>query len=158
MGRRHNVSESTYYTKKFKWLKTCVYCGEPAQCLDHVFPLSLSAKLDMHRSVVQCELRGGLYRVPSCNECNGLAGDEPFTSILGKRRFIQARLREKYRGSTKRVLWDYDELMELGPTLRSKIVSDMHKMESAEIRFLYPRFRSRASNFLDKVQSKKMGR
>lgn len=133
MARRHNVSESTYYTKKFKWLKTCVYCGEPAQCLDHVFPLSLSAKLDMHRSVVQDELRGGLYRVPSCNECNGLAGDEPFTSILGKRRFIQARLREKYRGRTN--LWNW-----------------------VRLRFLYPRFRSRASNFLDKVQGKEKGR
>lgn len=158
MVRNYNASETRFYKRKIRWLKTCVYCGERATQLDHVFPLSLTVHLDMTHPITLKELAGALYLVPACGECNRIAGSEPFYAILDKRRFIQKKLKEKYSRRIKRVLWDEDELEELGPGLRSKIISDMLKMEAAENRILYPYCNSRAKGFLDSVQGVRKGR
>jgi hypothetical protein len=39
----------------------------------------------------------GRFLVPACGECNSLAGDRLFRTIAAKRRYIQGRLRVKYR-------------------------------------------------------------
>lgn len=75
--RKDGSIAGLYYTKKFRWLNTCVYCGQPATCKDHVFPLHISAKLNMQSDRVRFELKGGLYIVPCCTSCNQIAGGKP---------------------------------------------------------------------------------
>lgn len=65
----------------------CVYCGEPPEHWDHVFPLSKSWLL----------LSGFVsWLVPSCAECNRIAKAEVFKTFGDKTTYIKERLREKY--------------------------------------------------------------
>lgn len=113
------------YRIKFGWLKQCVYCGDPATTQDHVMPISITARTEFWRPAVRAELAGGLWLVPCCNECNVLAGATPFRSILAKRAFVKAAIKKKYAKYSRGVLWEEDELAELGHTLRTKVLHDL---------------------------------
>src|ERR1700690_48960 len=81
----------------------CCYCGMPSQEWEHVIPIS--------------------YRVPtvvvrSCQECNSLAGDKVFDSIIKKYEHIQKELRRRYRKLHIREKWEPEELKELSYKLQ----------------------------------------
>lgn len=100
----------------------CVYCGVPATTQDHFLPLSvMSALADIVDHV------HGRFVVPSCGQCNSIAGSTPFRSVGAKRRYIQGRLKWKYRKLLSSPRWDPEEIAELGYSLRTVI-------EGAEIK------------------------
>jgi hypothetical protein len=76
--------------------------------------------------------------VPSCSECNHLAGDKPFKSIREKRRYIQGRLRKRYRKQLINVIWDADELEEIGHSLQAYIVRGQRERARIELRLTWP--------------------
>lgn len=127
-----------WYSRKFSWFNRCVYCGGPFECLDHVFPVCVSSRLDLKCERVRKHLAGGLVIVPSCQECNTLAADMPFVSVLEKRRWIKAALKKKYKGLLAMVVWDADDLDSLGHSLRSSVVSNMHKGYLLRLRLAWP--------------------
>lgn len=141
---RHATATSSYYRHKFAWLQLCVYCGEPATERDHVLPVSIAAGLDLRRAGVRREVRGGLWTVPACGECNRIAGGVAFTSILGKRRYIQRRLRKRYQRDLAAVMWSPEELEELGPTLRSAVESRLQRVIRLQLRLSWPAARTHA--------------
>ena len=94
-----------------KYLKVdfdcCVYCGEPWDHWDHVFPRSKAWKLpDCFTS----------WMMPSCSECNWVAGARIFRTFGDKTRFIQEKLKERYNNYLdderiqKRVTWRLQSL------------------------------------------------
>ena len=132
-----NGTES-HYKRKFKWVSFCVYCGEPAGTLDHVFPISLASKLNLNRAGVRRELFQGLSKVPCCLECNVVACDKPFVSILEKRRHIQKTLKKRYRKLLKTPDWDKEELSQVGYALRMDIKGALEKRNRVERRVMWP--------------------
>lgn len=97
----------------------CIYCGEPPDGYDHVFPVWAAAGLDLYRPNVRKQLLPhGLLVVPTCRECNQIAGGHTFTSILKKRCYIQARLRQKYHRLLDAPDWSEEELLWLSGRLR----------------------------------------
>lgn len=129
---------SGFYKLKFRNFGNCIYCGNPKQALDHVYPLGLAVNLEIWRPAVRAELRQGLNLVPSCNECNSLASNRPFTLIREKRKFIQKRLREKYLKKIQRVAWEDDEIKQLGRTLRTYVSHVQITKKVLELRIHYP--------------------
>jgi len=110
----------------------CVYCGEPADTRDHVPPLS---RVSDYESL---GLRTEIYlKVPCCQECNTLAGNELQDSITERVEFIKGRIARKYLYRASLVEWDEDELDELGPVLRSKVVSGSKRIKRAQDRVNY---------------------
>jgi hypothetical protein len=61
--------------------------------------------------------------VPSCHQCNSIAGAQVFQSLDEKREHIQTRLREKYRKVLYMRKWDDDELDELEGRLRQSMAA-----------------------------------
>jgi len=80
---------------------SCVYCGAFATTIDHFAPASVVATI---LALGDLEVQGR-FLVPSCGECNGIAGDRLFVTIAAKRRYIQRRLRWKYRKVLARPDW-----------------------------------------------------
>jgi len=136
---------SGQYKRKFRWSDRCVYCGETATTLDHVLPVAVAATLDITRQAVRAELKQGLSLVPCCAECNGLAGARPFVWVKSKRAYIQGRIAKRYKRHDASVIWDEDELEELGPALRSTVISGMQKTDRRDLRVSWPNGRSRVS-------------
>lgn len=83
----------------------CAYCGEPATDREHVVPRSL----------------GGTYTVPSCRECNLLAGRSLDASLACRRARIRKAFERKYRRVLRAPEWDRYELAELGRALRDAV-------------------------------------
>lgn len=137
---------SGYYKKKFTWFNRCVYCGGPNQCRDHVFPVKVAAQLDLKRPNVRKELGTGLVTVPCCNECNSLAGDNVFTSVYQKRLYIKEKLKKKYSGKAKQVLWDIEELEEVGFTLKTHVLRKMSELADIEKRLSWPNEKTRVES------------
>ena len=136
--RMDKKSCSGFYRLKFRKFSNCIYCGNPKQALDHVYPLSLAVSLEIWRPLVRVELKQGLNLVPSCNECYTLASNMPFTLIREKRRYIQKRLREKYLNKIQKVVWEEDEIQQLGRTLRTYVSHAQTTKKSLELRIHYP--------------------
>ena len=142
-NRRYNEKQvKHYYTKKFKKFNKCVYCGEPATTQDHVFPLSRAVTLNLSHPRVRKELKQGLNMVPSCMECNRIASDRPFVWIREKRAFIQKQLKKKAR-KLGLIIWDKDELEELGPTLRQHVARKQARLGGLELRTSWPNAQTR---------------
>jgi hypothetical protein len=94
----------------------CLYCGQKATCRDHFLPVSISAALDgnvPHRLKVL---------IPSCTECNKIAGARLFKSFGAKRKHIQNELRRKYAKLLNAPSWNGGELNTLGRDLRERVI------------------------------------
>ena len=89
-----------------KWI--CAYCGEPAGEREHV--------------VARCH-NEPTWLVPTCRECNAVAGGKLFYTFVEKRTYIHERLRKKYSSVLRTAEFDREELAEMGPGLRGLIRS-----------------------------------
>ena len=85
-------------------LTECAYCGSPATDREHVVPKSF---------------RGNNDTVPSCRECNLLAGDNVFDSFGEKRDFIRQKVEYRYRELISAPVWTQGEIDELAGNLHA---------------------------------------
>lgn len=90
---------------------TCIYCGEPPEQREHVLPKSQTWKFQGNYLS---------FIVPSCTECNYIAGAKLFRTFGDKTKYIHNHLRKKYRKELN-TTWSQSELDDLGPSLRSDV-------------------------------------
>jgi hypothetical protein len=76
--------------------------------------------------------------VPSCHQCNSIAGADVFQSLAEKREHIQARLREKYWKVLYMPKWDDDEIEELDGRLRQSIAAAEAQRRIVATRISWP--------------------
>ena len=98
----------------------CIYCGDRATSQDHFTPLSFVAAVQSLGMSVSAKVK---VLLPSCLECNHLAGAKIFNSIHAKRCYIQKQLRRRYRKILQMPEWEGQDLTRLGPFL-SRFVRD----------------------------------
>jgi len=96
-------------------LEICMYCGEPADDREHVYPRSL--------------FRNNTPKVWACSECNNIASNRLFDCIEDKRDFIHKKIRKKYKWVFKTPNWDKDEINQLGYVLKTEILSAIRLKE-----------------------------
>jgi hypothetical protein len=93
------------------WATPCCYCGDPATGQDHVFPVAALNKLV---AAGASKLPRDILRiVPSCRECNSLAGDRIFYTFEEKRLYVKAKIGARYSQQLDMPDWDPEELAEL---------------------------------------------
>lgn len=114
-SRERNLKLAGRY-RRLGDFRHCAYCGELATCQDHVLPVVVAARF------------GGLAEwehlkllIPACFECNGIAGGKFFRTLTAKRRYIQNKLRKKYRKLLAMPDWSEEDLASCGPNLRASI-------------------------------------
>ena len=64
---------------------TCRYCGDKANCVDHIEPVCRGGKNDLD-NLVAC-----------CTTCNGYAGGKQFNSFEAKRLYVAGKPPEKLK-------------------------------------------------------------
>lgn len=108
----------------------CVYCGDPADTVDHVPPLS---RVDDYRSLGPCRERYLL--VKSCSPCNAPLGDSVQASLLERVEYLKERL--SARLPKRRARWTEEDIQRLGRNLRSLVASQVDKQTKLEARISY---------------------
>jgi len=113
------------------WL--CIYCGSPADTVDHVPPVSRISDCD---SIYSDDYK--FCTVKSCLECNKLAGDRLDIDLIDRIDFVKDRLKSKYRRALRIPDWTLDELDDLGDSLRAEVESAIVKRGVLAARIAYP--------------------
>ena len=90
----------------------CVYCGDVADTLDHVYPLAaMPATLPA----------SALLTVPCCRECNTLANAKVCYSPVEKMFRIRRMLRSRHRKTLKIPHWTAEQIAEMGHKMQGFI-------------------------------------
>lgn len=114
---RREWLESWLVDWRFGVWEHCLYCGREAGVSDHVIP----------HAFYSVEKRGGHrgaawgLRTPACPQCNTLVGALLFETLFERCRWLNGRLRSRYRRVLRLPKWESDELGELGYSLRSYV-------------------------------------
>lgn len=109
----------------------CVYCGEPADQLDHVPPLT---RVDDYKAL---GIAKEIYiTVPCCGDCNSSLSNSLQDNIFERIDHLKSKLYKKYAKSTS-AEWDDDEIAELGPALRSHVVAATRSQSLIKRRYEY---------------------
>lgn len=93
----------------------CGYCGDPANSVDHIPPLSALPAFELSGYFPEC------IAIPACIDCNVRLGSIPVYTLKKRRRVVLTKLQRKYRNILRKVVWDESELNELGNSLKSYI-------------------------------------
>lgn len=93
----------------------CIYCGEPSEQWEHVFPNSESWRLESGYIS---------WLMPSCKECNYIASVEVFRTVGERAIYVREKLRIRYidrLGSPwikRRLEWHIEALDDIGTIVR----------------------------------------
>lgn len=136
--RRSNLKSVRHlYTHKFTKATWCIYCGGPPETEDHVFPVSIAAQINWN--IIGPKnmkiFKPVFVVVPCCRSCNSIANNYNPSSILDKRRYIQGKLRKRYKAMR---MWGKDELAELAPAFRGYVKRSLNDAIRAQSRILWP--------------------
>jgi hypothetical protein len=119
----------------------CAYCGMPAETEDHVIPITFyQAGMD---AIQMSHWRFSL--VPACRECNVLASNFVFDTVSKKRRFIQERLKCRYRKILAIPFWDEDEIESLSEDFARYVKHGLKLKEIISRRINYRGQRARSA-------------
>jgi len=112
----------------------CVYCGALSTDKEHVTPLSwIEYTLEMRACGFEIEVPKEVI-VPSCHECNCIAGDIVFKSFKEKKEYIKEHLYKKYKKFLRYPEWEEKEIMELDGNLRKQVFIQNEIVKSIKLR------------------------
>jgi hypothetical protein len=112
----------------------CLYCGLPSTRKDPAIPIAFA------RTAMQiCRQRGRKLFALICAECCAFTGYRVFHTLSAKRRYIQGRIREKYRKVLALPFWSDGELDSLDDRLRGSTSAVQYKKFQAMVRLIWPR-------------------
>ena len=115
----HHLYERHYLEEGY----VCMYCGEPADTLDHIPPLSVMRLLDAERrrkDGIVCSL------VPCCRECNLVLGGRHLLTVADRLEFLEKHYEKKF--DKQESFWSDDEINELGFSLRNFVKAKQQKL------------------------------
>jgi hypothetical protein len=110
----------------------CAYCGEYANHSEHLIPYSWIRLLS---SSVGEEVTIWTWILPSCSECNQMAGDLLFGTAHEKRRYIQGRLKARHEFTSEP--WTPEEIESLGSSLGQYVRAKQAVSETVRARATY---------------------
>ena len=97
----------------------CYYCGDPANTVDHIPPLSA---VDTRKTDDWRKDGFKFLKVRCCSACNSSLGPKWLFRPLDRAKYIEERLIRKYEREAN--LWSEEEIKEMGPefqrTIRAK--------------------------------------
>lgn len=117
------VYDSLYEIKVFNDRCSCVYCGAPRECLDHVPPISFLESISTKKLA---ELEIDLIKVPCCNKCNSYLGAKRFVTIYERLIYLYERYSKELGNKT---LWTDKEISELSGNLKQLVISSQNKIK-----------------------------
>lgn len=102
-------------------LKKCFYCGETADTIDHVVPISYYYPGKRNNGLHLTPEYDEENLVDCCRECNCLASNKVFDSALKKKEHVQEQLIKKYKKIINMPFWSEEEISQMGYVLKKEI-------------------------------------
>ena len=99
----------------------CVYCGFPADTIDHIPPQSMRAKL----FELGLQDRWPYFEVSACHECNSLLGAIELLTVVERREYLKDKFIKRYKHILSTANFTEEELEEMSPMFRKNIESSM---------------------------------
>lgn len=125
------MSPSLPNRKDYCTVNICTYCGEPADTMDHLIPVSYqTSERNLSGSARHRSSLGPT--VPACMECNGVLGNRMFDTLADRAKYVEKSYRRRYKKLLASPKWTVDELLEVGPSLRASIMQDAGKRLQVE--------------------------
>lgn len=137
-ARKQNHSRWHHLYKHIDTDNICVYCGLPADTYDHVPPLS---RVDDYRALVTHQETYIL--VSCCRQCNSLLSNSLQENIICRYDVLKIRLRSRLNKHIMKREWTQEEIAQLGPNLKTKIMRAVNLHNRAQERLQY------SPNFLE---------
>lgn len=123
MTRKHDMKRyhSLYKRISTNWDR-CYYCGDIAETLDHVPPISCA------------DLRENHILIPCCRDCNVRLGNVFLIEIEDRCKYICKSLKRKHKKVLNMPDWTDEELDELGYNLRCEVINRLEQKKFIERR------------------------
>ena len=100
----------------------CIYCGVPANALDHIIPVSYT---DVSRRAAKYNREN---TVPSCNECNSTLSNKWLPTISERAAFLIEHYNIKYKKFLNPLkIWEDWEIEELSGNMKKLVISNKNK-------------------------------
>lgn len=106
----------------------CVYCGEGGYTRDHLIPEPMTGPT----------VRTMVLTVPACRWCNSSINDLPSWNVAERRRHAQLRLERKHKKLLLSPHKGPEQMIELGPLLRSVAEKNNTLRERVKARLGWP--------------------
>jgi len=112
--QRHFITEGYY----------CFYCGDPAQALDHVPPLTMMDVIGPEK-IKKDRIPRAL--VPCCTECNSALGNRQLMTVFDRLLYLESYYEAFFK--QQKAMWSDEEIDELGPSLREFVRHKQDKLD-----------------------------
>lgn len=104
-------------------VNVCYYCGEPADSIDHVVPLSLIRQLEDDPEALERVIgKGRIREVDACRDCNHRLSSEYDINLKDRKERLRDRLRSRYLRLLAMPEWTDDDLGELNGWLQGSVI------------------------------------
>lgn len=113
--KRHFITEGYY----------CFYCGQSADTLDHVPPLSL---MDIYTQETRKKKRIPATLVPCCSECNSALSNRNLPTVMDRLMYLESYYEAYFK--KQKAQWTEEEIEELGSSLREYV---RHKQDKLNV-------------------------
>lgn len=114
-------------------LEPCVYCGAPANTIDHVPPQAARQQLISTGLATKYPF----FTVPACKECNSALGKRGLFTVQARRLWVKRWLRRRYYHILRIPDWTDTELAQLSPAFRGYILRGVVLREWVAARVAY---------------------
>ena len=148
MSRAHSIRMAQGLYRKIKNDGVCVYCGEIATQEDHFVPLAAVVML----LATEFRVKGRVI-LPSCAECNRIAGDSVFPTVAAKKRFIHRQLVAKNIRLLAAPDWSDAQLSQLGDSLKQRTLASLARRKRLIARLAWKISSNLSSAELVKIRS-----
>lgn len=119
--QKHHHKYVRHYTTEGYY---CFYCGDPAEGLDHVPPLSLIDTMPYERRKAS---RIPATLVACCSECNSALNNRRLVNVEERLEFLESYYDAKFK--TQNAMWTEEEIQELGPSLQNSVRCRQEKLQ-----------------------------
>lgn len=119
-------------------IEPCVYCGLPADSVDHVIPRAYVSQIRDTIAPLDKTLKAFGETVPACIQCNSILGASALFTMTERRSLVKERLRKKYKRLLAAPDWTHQELNDLDGTLRTHVIALQAAKDVVRARIRWP--------------------
>lgn len=119
--KKHNHKYNRHYTSEGYY---CFYCGDPAEGLDHVPPISLMDSMPYEQ---RKRARIPAVTLACCSECNNALSSRRLIVVDERLDFLESFYDAKFKKQS--TMWSEDEIAELGPSLQSSVRARQEQLQ-----------------------------
>ena len=101
----------------FGCIGICTYCGERANTVDHVIPVSYFDS----QIIRTASTKNKGVRTYSCAECNFMLSNKFFNTFSDRCKYVNQRIGQRHRAILNLPVWTPEEFDELGKNIKARL-------------------------------------